>query len=131
MRADRRSLSRTMISRYSCRFSSLVTRPLCSISPNMRTSASGVFSSWLTLATKSLFRRETRRSRSAVRRMVTIPARMTAHDSVTRPSSHWRRVCTLLASSSLWSGETWSRQLYKVVGNFTPTVNCPERSGGP
>ena len=57
-----RSLSLTMICRYSRRFSSLATRPVSSSSPNMRTSESGVFSSCDTLATKSLFNAESRRS---------------------------------------------------------------------
>ena len=55
MSAVSRSLSLTMICRYSRRFSSLATRPLSSSSPNMRTSESGVLSSCETLATKSLF----------------------------------------------------------------------------
>ena len=62
MSDESRSLSLTMMSRYSCRFASLATRPDCSISPNMRTSASGVLSSWLTLATNSLLSAEIRRS---------------------------------------------------------------------
>ena len=56
---------------------------------------------------------------------------MIAHDSVTIGISRMRRFCTCAASSSLALGETWSRQLYSVVGNRTPTVNSPERRGGP
>ncbi len=110
MRDESRSLSLTMMSRYCWRFSSLVTRPDCSISPNIRTSASGVFSSWLTFATNSLFSADIRRSLSAAKRMVATPSTMTPQERTTITSSSIARLRTRAVSSSLALGETCTRQ---------------------
>ncbi len=107
MSAESRSLSLTMMSRYSWRLSSLATRPDCSISPNMRTSASGVFSSWLTFATNSLFSAEMRRSRSAASRIVATPSTMTHarehhhHELEHRPVLHAGRQLVARARGDL------------------------------
>ena len=62
MRCDRRSDSRVMIPAYSRVIASPLCFPVASSSPNMRISDSGVFSSCETLAMKSLFICEARRS---------------------------------------------------------------------
>ncbi len=87
MRAVSRSLSATMMPRYCRRFSSLATRPERSISPNMRTSESGVFSSWETLATKSLLRAARRRSLTEAVTTMTTPAIATSAARHTMPIS--------------------------------------------
>ena len=63
-----------MIRWYCCFFSSVGTRPSSSVSAKSRMSASGVLSSWLTFATKSLLSRDSFSSRRTFVHTRTSPA---------------------------------------------------------
>ena len=106
MRCARRSDSRVMMPAYSRPAPSPLCFPVASSSANMRISDSGVFSSCETLAMKSLFSCDARRSARIDSQTTPRPTAMITVDTGISSTPSSRSVSACARSSSTLSGVT-------------------------